>query len=45
MLSAIANTLSKTGVVCGLVYFPELIAEIKSDLAQIVVVRMIKLSN
>lgn len=30
MLSAIANTLSKMGVVCGLVYFPELIAEIKS---------------
>ena len=30
MLSAIANILSQRGVVCGLVYFPELIAEIKS---------------
>ena len=30
-LSAIANALGKQGVVCGLVYFPELIAEIKSS--------------
>ena len=30
MLSAIANILSQRGIVCGLVYFPELIAEIKS---------------
>ena len=31
MLSAIANILSQRGVVCGLVYFPELIAEIKAS--------------
>lgn len=31
LLSAIASTLGKMGVVCGLVYFPELIAEIKSS--------------
>lgn len=30
MLSAIANILSQRGIVCGLVYFPELVAEIKS---------------
>jgi len=30
LLAAIAGTLSREGVVCGLVYFPELIAEIKS---------------
>lgn len=30
LLAAIAGTLSRMGVVCGLVYFPELIAEIKS---------------
>lgn len=30
MLSAIANILSQRGIICGLVYFPELIAEIKS---------------
>lgn len=34
MLSAIASTLGKMGVVCGLVYFPELIAEIKSGFNQ-----------
>lgn len=31
MLSAIAGALGKMGVVCGLVYFPELIAEIKAS--------------
>ena len=30
LLAAIAGTLSRMGVVCGLVYFPELIAEIKA---------------
>lgn len=30
ILSAIASTLSRMGVTCGLVYFPELIAEIKA---------------
>ncbi|MCL1949906.1 MAG: primosomal protein DnaI [Turicibacter sp.] len=30
LLAAIASTLSRMGVVCGLVYFPELIAEIKA---------------
>jgi len=34
MLSAIASTLGRMGVVCGLVYFPELIAEIKSGFNQ-----------
>ncbi|MGL4372173.1 MAG: primosomal protein DnaI [Turicibacter sp.] len=31
MLSAIANELSKQGKVCGIVYFPELIAEVKAS--------------
>ena len=34
LLSAIANELSKQGKVCGMVYFPELIAEIKAGFNQ-----------
>ena len=31
MMAAVANELAKSGVVCALVYFPELIAQIKSS--------------
>ncbi len=34
LLSAMANELSKQGKVCGMVYFPELIAEIKAGFNQ-----------